>query len=64
MANSVEPDQIPHPVESDQALHGLLRLVCPNTRRKYGSYKCFITFELALDNDLGPVIRKYAEIFC
>ena len=31
MANSVDPDQMPHFVASDKDLHCLLRHVCPKT---------------------------------
>ena len=31
LENSVEPDQMPHPVASIQYLHFLLGSVCPNT---------------------------------
>ena len=38
MANSVDPDQMPHSVASDLGLHCLLRPVCPNTKDKYNSF--------------------------
>ena len=38
MANSVDPDQMPHNVASDLGLHCLLRPVCPNTKEYYGLY--------------------------
>ena len=31
MANSVDPDQMPHSVASDLGLHCLQRTMCPNT---------------------------------
>ena len=31
MANSLDPDQMPHPVASDLGVHCLLRPICPNT---------------------------------
>ena len=31
MANSIDPDQMPHSVVSDQGLHCLQRHICPNT---------------------------------
>ena len=38
MANSVDPDQMPHSVASDLGLHSLLRPVCPNSKGYYGLY--------------------------
>ena len=38
MANSVDPDQIPHSVVSDLGLHCLLRPVCWNTWCYYGIF--------------------------
>ena len=35
MANSVDPDQMPHSVASDLGLHCLLRLACLNTKTVY-----------------------------
>ena len=32
MADSVDPDQMPHYVESDLELHCLLIPICPNTK--------------------------------
>ena len=46
MANSVEPDEMPHFLESDLGLHGLLRPVRPNTFGKYSSpmaSQCHVT---------------------
>ena len=37
MTNSVDLDQMPHSVASDQGLHCLLKLVCPNTLGYNGS---------------------------
>ena len=37
MANSVDPDQMPHSVASDLGLHCLLRPVYPNTKARYGN---------------------------
>ena len=31
MANSVDPDQMPHSAASDLGLHCLQRPICPNT---------------------------------
>ena len=36
MANSVDPDQIPHSMTSDLGLHCLLRLVWPSIKDFYG----------------------------
>ena len=47
MANSVDPDQMPHTVASDQGLHCLLRLVCPNSWGKYSKNKNEVTQEMA-----------------
>ena len=38
MANSVDPDQMPHSVASDLGLHCLLRPVCPITKDYYGMW--------------------------
>ena len=35
VANSVDPDEMPHSAASHQGLHCLLRPVCPNTYGKY-----------------------------
>ena len=37
MANSVDPDQMPHFVASDLGLHCLPRPICPNTLSECGS---------------------------
>ena len=45
MANSVDPDQMPHSVASDLGLHCLQRPFCPNTYSYYGSLKkpgCYV----------------------
>ena len=36
MANSVDPDQMPHSVASDLGLHCLQRPIRPNTEGYYG----------------------------
>ena len=38
VANSVDPDQMPHTVASDLGLHCLLRPVCSNTKGYYGIF--------------------------
>ena len=46
MANSLEPDEMPHSLESDLGLHCLLRPVRPNTFGKYSSRmasQCHVT---------------------
>ena len=46
MANSVEPDEMPHFLESDLGLHCLIRPVRPNTFGKYSSpmaSQCHVT---------------------
>ena len=46
MANSLEPDEMPHLLESDLGLHCLLRPVRPNTLGKYSSRmasQCHVT---------------------
>ena len=37
MANSVDPDEMPHSAASHLGLNCLLRPVCPNTYGKYGT---------------------------
>ena len=37
MANSADPDQMPHSAASDLGLQCLLKSVCPNTLGKYGA---------------------------
>ena len=37
VANSVDPDQMPHSVASDQGLHCLLKPICPNISGKQGT---------------------------
>ena len=39
MANSADPDEMPHSVASHLGLYCLLRPVCPNTYGKYGMSK-------------------------
>ena len=36
MANSVDPDQMPHSVAADLGLHCFQRSICPNTEGLYG----------------------------
>ena len=36
MANSIDPDQMPHSVASDLSLHYLLRPACLNAEGEYG----------------------------
>ena len=38
MANSVDPDQMPHSVASDLGLHCLPRPICPDTWGYYGMW--------------------------
>ena len=55
MANSVDPDQMPHSAASVLGLHCLLRPVCPNTYGKYDTvqvHKDIAVFE-------SPLGRKY-----
>ena len=51
MENSVDPDQMPHSVASDQGLHCLFGPVCPNTKVKYGMYAISIVMNLYLHLD-------------
>ena len=37
MANSVDPDQMPHSVASDLGLHCLQKPICSNTYGYYGT---------------------------
>ena len=39
MANSVDPDQMPHYAASDLGLHCFQRPICPNTKGYYGTYR-------------------------
>ena len=43
MANSIDPDQLPHSVVSDLGLHCLLRTVCLSSQGYYGSVFSSIT---------------------
>ena len=74
MANSVDPDETPHPAASHLGLYCLLRPVCPNIYGKYGKgFWCpniwVITTVLSLENNTkhsgndqnempSPVYRK------
>ena len=42
VANSVDPDEMPHSAVSHLGLYCLLRPVCPNTYGKYGSINMII----------------------
>ena len=45
MANSVDPDQMPHSAASNLGLHCLQRPICPDTKCYYGIYlACFWIF--------------------
>ena len=48
MANSVDPDQMPHFAASDLNLHCLLRSVCPKTWCYYSKYKRDSTLHLVM----------------
>ena len=50
VANSVDPDEMPHYVASHLGLHNLLRPVCPNTYGKYGIY-----------SNIPPVATAYSK---
>ena len=41
VANSIDPDEMPHSAASHLGLHCLLRPVCPNTHCKYGIHQYF-----------------------
>ena len=43
MANSVDPDMMPHSVASYLGLHCLQRPICPNTQGYHGKYCVSVT---------------------
>ena len=46
MANSVDPDEMPHSAASHLGLYCLLKPVCPNTYGKYGNRRNDFMFNL------------------
>ena len=58
VTNSVDPDEVSHPVASHLRLHGLLRPVCPNTYSKYGTQQKHLNEPLLLNNHNTVFIEK------
>ena len=48
MANSVDPDQIPHSVASDLGLHCLLSPICPSIQGNYCMASLFCAFYVSV----------------
>ena len=67
MANSVDPDQMPHSAASDLGLYCLLWPVCPNTSSYYGSPIPSFSFWISHSSRKGtfyqPEIRHFFLLF-
>ena len=46
MADSVDPDQMPHSAASDLGLHCLQRTSCPNTEGYYGTIVSYFSMKM------------------
>ena len=57
VANSVDPDQMPHSVESNLVLHCLLRVVCLIVKNKYGNWSNWTCSKIILDALLHSVTQ-------
>ena len=62
VANSVDPDEMPHFAVSHLGLYCLLRPVCPNIYGKYGIHKYTLVWGFVKEEYLLIIVGSFSSI--